>query len=267
MFHQKRIRRIKAESKKGASLVIVVCVSAFLVAFALAMVYTAGLMLSQANQRLKQERSYQLARSFAETLDEELSRFTKPQDADADSFYLFACRFLELRSYADYNPDYPESTIFHYSAGDWAEKDNYGEITVALYKENDWDGRQAFFYSGDSGNAGYPANVAGNIARYTFTVEVTARVDNVSYSYSTVYNQSANYGPENLVFYKDGSRIYWNSASAEWQDSTGNVLPIVENDEIEYDIRPVTTESDFNFLKTYTGEYTFKKMFKGNGET
>ena len=62
----------KARAQQGASLVVVVCVSAFLVAFALAMVYTAGLMLSQANRRLKQERSRQLARSFSQVLYEEL---------------------------------------------------------------------------------------------------------------------------------------------------------------------------------------------------
>ena len=42
----------RAESKKGSTLVIVVCVSAFLMAFALAMLYTAGLLLSRANRRL-----------------------------------------------------------------------------------------------------------------------------------------------------------------------------------------------------------------------
>ena len=46
----------REESKKGSTLVIVVCVSAFLMAFALAMLYTAGLLLSRANRRLEQER-------------------------------------------------------------------------------------------------------------------------------------------------------------------------------------------------------------------
>lgn len=265
MFHQKRPQFIKKESKKGTSLVIVVCVSAFLVAFALAMVYTAGLMLSQANRRLRQERCYQLAKSFSKTLEGELTRYSSPQDAQAageDNFYLFACRFLEMKSYADYNPDYPENTIYHYSTGKNSEGDKYEEISIALYKENDWDGRQTFQYSPSSGDPGYPETVAGKIARYTFTVEVTARVDNVSYSYSTVYNQSAAYNLDALVFYRNGSRIFWDNAVG-WKDNMGTTLPIPENDPIDYEIRPFTAATDFDLVEGYT----FTKTIKENGDT
>lgn len=266
MFHQKRTQFMKKESKKGTSLVIVVCVSAFLVAFALAMVYTAGLMLSQANQRLRQERCYQLAKSFSKTLEGELTRYRSPQeaqDAGGDNFYLFACRFLEMKSYADYNPDYPENTIYHYSTGKNSGGDKYEEISIALYKENDWDGRQTFQYSPSSGDPGYPETVAGNISRYALTVEVTARVDNVSYSYSTVYNQSAEYDPGALVFYRNGSRIIWDSNG--WKDSiTGTALnSINENDPIDYEIKPFTAATGFDLVEGYT----FTKTIKENGET
>ena len=60
--------RNRVESKKGSTLVIVVCVSAFLMAFALAMLYTSGLLLSRANRRLEQERSYQLAQRIVFTV-------------------------------------------------------------------------------------------------------------------------------------------------------------------------------------------------------
>ena len=66
------VHRKKTGDKNGSTLVIVVCVSALLMAFALAMFYTAGLLLARANRRLEQERSYQLAQSFAKVLEEEL---------------------------------------------------------------------------------------------------------------------------------------------------------------------------------------------------
>ena len=59
------MHRKKTGDKNGSTLVIVVCISALLMAFALAMLYTAGLLLARANRRLEQDRSYQLAQSFA----------------------------------------------------------------------------------------------------------------------------------------------------------------------------------------------------------
>ena len=44
------------KAREGSSLAIVICVSAFLMAFALAMLYAAGLSVSRANRRLEQER-------------------------------------------------------------------------------------------------------------------------------------------------------------------------------------------------------------------
>ena len=67
------VRENRVKAKNGSTLVIVVCVSALLMAFALAMLYTAGLLLSRANRRLEQERSYLLAQSFAQVLEQELS--------------------------------------------------------------------------------------------------------------------------------------------------------------------------------------------------
>ena len=94
--------------KNGSTLVVVVCVSAFLMAFALAMLYTAGLLLSRANRRLEQERSYQLAQSFAQVLDQELKAdYDKPENAPEKSFYRYVYNFLEGR-YGEYDPDHPD---------------------------------------------------------------------------------------------------------------------------------------------------------------
>ena len=72
----KRVENLKENRKKGISMAIVLCAAAFLVAFAAAIVYTAGLLTAEANERLEQERCYQLAKSYAKVLDTELTSYT-----------------------------------------------------------------------------------------------------------------------------------------------------------------------------------------------
>lgn len=269
MFHWegKRTQDRKIESKKGASLVIVVCVSAFLVAFALAMVYTAGMMLAQANKRLKQERCYQLARSFAQVLDEGLALYDSPQEAiddnAKDSFYWFACKFLELKIYQNYNPDWPD-TVYYYTAGDSPAGEGHGEIEIALYKENDWENGKitgTCYYSNDQPDI---VTGGGGVAHYTFTVQVTARLDGVSYTYSTVYNQRAVYAPDVVAFKdKDGNRVYWKEQ--KWENSAGEqYVPDDPNtDAFTYEIIPFQSESELDKL---TGCW-FENVIPEKGES
>lgn len=200
-------------TRKGSSLVIVVCVSAFLMAFALAIVYSSGLLLSRANRRLEQERCYQLAQSFAGTLDKELKKYSNPkidptdsQSAPDKSFYRYAYQFLEGR-YGEFDPEHPDETIFHYTAAkpDGVDDGKYGEIKVALYKEADQDQDDAM--SGEIGDGTSVDSIINNgIVRYIFTVEVTANLKGVSYSYSTEYRQMATY---DVRFTHNGTPIYW----------------------------------------------------------
>ena len=238
---QNKIRALRKSQKKGASLVIVVCVSAFLVAFALAMVYTAGLMLSQANRRIEQERCRQLAVSFARVLEKELLQYEKTENAPTNSFYLFACRFLEDSRYMEYNPDYPESTVYHYSAGESPAGDDYGKITVVLYKENDWEGDRI------TGTLNYNPNETAQdplsevaVAHYTLTVEVIADTGKTSFQHATVYNQQANYDESAVLFEaEDGRKLKWESESRKWLVSnTGNEFEITTTTVINYEIQP-----------------------------
>ena len=203
----------KNRARKGSSLVIVVCVSAFLMAFALAIVYSSGLLLSRANRRLEQERCYRLAQSFAGTLDDELKKYSNPkialvdpQSAPENSFYRYEYQFLE-GEYGEFDPDHPDETIFHYTAAspDSVDTGKYGEIRVALYKEADQNQDDAM--SGELvEGAGVDDIMNAGIIRYIFTVEVTADLDGVSYSYSTEYRQMATY---DVRFTHNGTNIFW----------------------------------------------------------
>lgn len=262
---RRRMRAMKTESGRGASLVIVVCVSAFLVAFSLAMVHTAGLMLSQANRRLNRERSYQLAGSFALALDRELEahKGKDPNDPALEgSFYRFACRFLEESAYAVYDPDHPDTTVYHYKlTGDNPAGDNYGELTVALYKESDWpDNRIAgdFLYNDVSSGGQTPLEkVATEVEHCTFTVEVRAGVGGENYRYATVYDQKATYKDGAVTFQRgDGTRIWWDSSG--WKDSANQPVAVGNGELISYEI-----DSGL----TYLSSCIFTKAVPEHGET
>ena len=203
--------------KNGSTLVVVVCVSAFLMAFALAMLYTAGLLLSRANRRLEQERSYQLAQSFAQVLDQELKAdYDKPENAPEKSFYRYVYNFLEGR-YGEYDPDHPDETIFHYTAAlpEGVDTNKYGTVKVVMYKEANQD--QDVDMSGELLKDQSVDDILNNrIVRYIFTVEVTADIDGVSYSYSTVYRQMATY---EVKFKHDGKNIVWDGSWHEYLSS------------------------------------------------
>lgn len=228
--------RQKIRTKKGSSLVIVVCVSAFLMAFALAMLYSSGLLLARANRRLEQERSYRLAQSFAQSLDAELKKYEKlkttenPDGAPPGSFYDYAYKFLE-GTYGEYDPDHPDETIFHYTAASPnGTEENYGTIKVAMYKETDQE--QDVDMSGVIEPSGVDAVLNQRIIRYIFTVEVTAELKGVSYSYSTEYRQMANY---EVAFTYGGNPVYWKDSKWHNGSKDGPEIDIESSAVIQYE--------------------------------
>lgn len=184
--------------KQGSSLPLVICVAAFLVAFSLALVYTSGLLMSGANEKVKKERCRQLAGSFAKNVDKELK-------TSNSSFWSFANRFLDNPDYNEYNPDNP-STVYHYIAdstpGD-ANGSPYGVMKMHLYKELNEE--SSAVYEGTlekdvAADADFTQKVKelqeNKFQRYILTVEVLAECDDLLYTYATEYLREDTYGIE-----------------------------------------------------------------------
>lgn len=73
-------QQLRQQKKNGISMAVVLCVSAFFVAFAAAILYTAGMLTAQSNLRLKQEESGRLdlmLDSIASSLEDEAEQATK----------------------------------------------------------------------------------------------------------------------------------------------------------------------------------------------
>ena len=231
------------------------CVSAFFVAFAAAILYTAGLLTSQSTGRLKEERSYLLAQSFAEALDKELS------DSDA-SFFEFVNRFLDGNQYAEDTPYsfMPKDTdLKNLYAGSAKSLEGYGNLRVTLTKEiNESE-------SSVSLGGTIPATGAGNygttiaelermiVRRYLVIVDVTSYYDDITYTYSTEYTREQKYA---LNFWQREQKLVWHGGN--WHEGTA-VGPVYNPDTTkdicyEYDASNVT---ECKFVEnTYTDTET-----------
>lgn len=212
------LERLKKHQKQGLSLPFVACASAFLLAFALALVYTAGVMLSNANHKLAEERCYQLAKSFAEVVDKELK---KP----GSSFYTFANRFLNSADYHEYKPDHLE-TVYHHilqqTEGD--EDENYGKVSIQLRKEINDDNLAGLNDTIPTPGAASDINYTESIKtlkekkflRYLFTVEVTAEQGGLTYDYTTEYYREDQY---EVKFRYGEQDIVWDDKTNQWRQN------------------------------------------------
>ncbi len=222
----------------GTSIVIVTCISALILAFALALTHLSGLLLARAGQKIAQERSRQLAESFAGVLDRELKLYEIPGSAPGDSFYRYACQFLEGR-YGEYDPDQPDATVFHYTAASPSvSADSYGQIRVAIYKEAGEEQEDAMTGEISADQADWA--VSNRFQRYLFTVEVTAEADGVSWRCRTEYRQMASY---DVIFRHGGQRIVWDAAGGTFRlySLTGEPYTVPDGEMIRYEYR---TDSD-----------------------
>ncbi len=214
-------KQLKRNSRRGLSLPFVACAGAFLLAFALALVYTAGVMLSNANHKLAEERCYQLAKSFAGVVGRELEK----QDSD---FCEFANKFLNNPAYNRYNPEHPE-TVYHYIL-QAEEEEKYGKTELRLRKEiNEED------LAGLEGTIERPPqegsdlNYTGKIEElrsrkfqcFLLTVEVISGQGDITYNYDTEYYREDVYP---LVFRYKNQKIVWDDNDKSWKygDMAGN---------------------------------------------
>ena len=251
-------QQLRANAKNGISMALVLCVSAFFIAFAAAILYTAGMLTAQSNQRLKEERCYQLAKSYSDVLKNELIKYDKKYADDGSTvgdgtFYAFANKFLDDEKYLEYNSDYKDSTKYNFvedgsnlsdiSSSPLSDK-GYGNISVTLKKEQNSDENVDKILSGGeiTGSSGgdYSSTIKNientTVRQYIFTVEVTAYYEDAAYTYRTEYTRAEKYP---VTFTHNGNTIVWVANAAgggTWKvgNSSGAVYTIDDNTPIHY---------------------------------
>ncbi len=254
-------QQLKQQKKSGISMAVVICVSAFFVAFAAAIIYTAGLLTAQSNLRLKEERCSQLAQSAADVFDQELQKFQNRQDADGNTFYTFVNKFLDDTQYLDYSDDYPDATTYNFLVNDTELPDltkaaslpeGYGNIRVALSKEKNTAEDSENLKKGEINTATAESNYQTEIDRiqnitvrdYNLTVKVTATYEDASYTYTTEYSREEKY---DVRFTQDGKSIVWDGKSNVWRlgNTSGEVYTPNPNQKIQYEFLTTTTSCIF----------------------
>ena len=251
-------QQLRANAKNGISMALVLCVSAFFIAFAAAILYTAGMLTAQSNQRLKEERCYQLAKSYSDVLKNELTKYDKKYTDDGSTvgdgtFYAFANKFLDDEKYLEYNSDYKDSTKYNFvedgsnlsdiSSSPLSDK-GYGNISVTLKKEQNSDENVDKILSGGEitgSSGGDYSSVIKNIEnttvrQYIFTVEVTAYYEDAAYTYRTEYTRAEKYP---VTFTHNDKTIVWienAGGGGIWKvgNSSGGVYTIEDNTPIHY---------------------------------
>ena len=252
-------QQLKANAKNGISMAVVLCVSAFFIAFAAAILYTAGMVTAQSNQRLKEERCFWLAKSYAEVLTEELEKYDTRYDTNGNvtgsgTFYAFANKFLDDDKYLEYNSDYKDSTQYHFvvngtdtselSKGTLSDQ-NYGNLSVTLKKEQNTEETQENLDAITNGGTLGAAESGGDytsairmlenttVRQYILTVEVTAYYKDESYTYTTEYTRAERYP---VSFTCAGQTIVWDSTSGSWKEgnSGGSAFIVPEGTAIVY---------------------------------
>lgn len=255
----------KYNDKKGISMAIIVCIGALLIAFSLAMAYTASLMMSDANTQLKEERVYRLAKSFAAVLDGEIHKGGEDSsehviaDGECSEFYKFVKRFVGNAAYKDYDSSDKEHTVYTYSldSGVAAAHKDYGNIEIKLYKQlNDEekdDGNSFQYETGIIYTEKVNTITQTKHYRYTLTVEVIASYEDIQYSYKTEYDCVEKLKPR---FMHSGVVISWDETNGKWVNgniSGGSEAVINPGDSIYY----VYQKEEHNVISR-----TFKNLYE-----
>lgn len=250
-------RFLKLNRRRGVSMVLVLCVSAFFVAFATAMVYAAGMVTAQSNQRLKEERCYQLAKSYGKVLTKELTKYEKKTDdagnsVASGSIYAFANKFLDSSQYLEYNSDYSSSTTYNFVLDDANLSDlfksplkdsSYGNITISLKKETNSDeNTDALVKGGEIDNVisstDYTSTITSientTVRQYNLILDVTSYYEDVSYTYSLEFAREEKYS---VRFKYEDTAIVWDGTNKVWREgnTAGVVCTIPEGATITYE--------------------------------
>ncbi len=256
----KRMQYLKKEKDRGVSLVIVLCVSAFFVAFAAALLYTAGLLTAQSTARLSQERLYLLAKSYSEVLNQELITPTEKQAETGGnaSFYAFVNAFLDNSQYAD-DVVYDFVLTEESQAQDVIKNGGYGELRVSLTRiQNGEDGANTLEGTLDANESNYSGAIASlqntTVRQYLVQVDVTATLDGDSYTYSTEYTREEKYS---LSFSHNGYTIVWDGNGWHIGNTSGQAYtPNPEDGKITYKFDKSQTTSCRFIENTFDADYT-----------
>ena len=243
---QNKLRRI-LQKQDGIAILLVLCLGALFVALAAALGYAASVLTANANSQLREQQAYQLAVSFSDVLEQELSK---------DSKFATFINKTYMNSVAYGTNIYTQEsgkTVMNGSAAGTNAAAEADKLTLTLQRR---PGAEADFLT-----AGIPIpysdaddlaktlsdkdNATHTVKDLELDITVKAEKDGVSYAYTVNYVRSAHY---NVLYYTldndDTTHYTWNAsdkkfhAGAKTVDVTGANNPKVT---LHYNTTPKPT--------------------------
>ena len=248
---------LKANQNRGVTMAVILCTGAFFLAFAAAILYAAGVMTAQSTERLKQERCYQLARTGAAVIDQELTRadYTdKNSERLNNTLYRFANQFLDRSEYSDYDEDDDSGrTQYNYilSGSDLKNLsknvagDGFGNLSITLRKQKTSENDLSTLSGDIQVNTGNYSEQIKNIRdtavrQYSLSVDVTAYYEDAQYTYTTEYVRAETFEP---VFTYNNQTIVWDNNQWKQENTSGSTVDFSSGGEIHYSYNANKTTS------------------------
>ena len=212
------VAQLRENSDRGVALIVALCASVLIIGLSMGLVHSASLVLSTANQKLVQERSYQLAQSMSQTLEAELL-------SGSGEFFIYANGFIEKPKYKTYDPDKAAETTYYLEAA--GTNPDYGDFMLHLRKEK-VHGDSPTSYHGD-----FPYDVGDTVKQQvaeiknrTFIarelhVDVESLSGETGYLYPAAYYRKDSYRPKfiwrSTKAQYDGVPVYYDAANKKWR--------------------------------------------------
>lgn len=202
---------LRQNGRKGVSLVIAMCASFLIFSFAFSMLLSASALLSARRERLTRERCRQMALSFAQVLQQELSR-------EEGSFLRYVETALDGESgISRAMAEEGEATLI---------------VSVLRGRKMDPELPEGSFHSGDTEAALERIRAENSFSRLTFTLETRAELGQESYTCKDPYVQTVSYQP---LFFLEDAPLYW---AEGWYLDRERTLPLTEEALIRYRYDP-----------------------------
>ena len=191
---------------------IALILTAVLLGLAMSLLYSSSLVMARANRKTGQERVYQLAKTFDNTMNYELTRYNTDKDGvglgassakqspeTKGTFYDFVNQFLDKIVYLAYDADNPSGTSYYYTLEGDGDA-NYGKPRIRLRKEvpteaEDPTSQTGEPFSYDDSASRTTALESAEFIRYTVEVCSEVETEDGTYAYTTEYYRKDRYKP------------------------------------------------------------------------
>lgn len=220
----------RQSAQGGFAIIMVLCIGALFVALATALMFAASMLVAGANRQLQEQQVYNLAASFSQRLDEELTAYSNLDDPDKRlkpgyPFAAYADEFLHDTVYR--NVTGPQSYQVT-GAPDIVADDII--ITLTRQEDNDEITQGVVLEYNDEADllkqVEYYEDENALVPDYRLRVAVTATMGEHSFTYTQNYDCKAHYNTIYYTFEGSNAHYTWQRGTTTFTTAHGETVEI-----------------------------------------